>query len=53
MAILAAFAVVFIIAYLSGYLYGRYSEFMDELRKKYERKDNDCDTLKKMDSKKD
>lgn len=53
MAILAAFAVVFIIAYSFGYLYGQYSEFMDGLRKKYERKDNNGDTLKEMDSKKD
>ena len=53
MAILAVFMVVFIIAYSSGYMYGRYSEFMDGLRKKYERKDNDGNTLKEMDSKKD
>ena len=41
MAILAAFSVVFVIAYCAGYSYGRKQGAMETIQKKYERKDND------------
>jgi len=40
MAILAAFLVVFAIAYGSGYEYGRKQSTFETLKGKYERKDN-------------